>query len=137
MALQIGQDIQLRQSLPPMKSLIQETDAYIEDFTTTTNLNWIESSDTVRKVGMSKAVLVLQQTQVYQCAIFFTLLIPQPNGACFAGVYKPVNLDLSDFSRMSIRLRGQGENSRYKLFMDDISTGSKAHSHYEAFFQVR
>ncbi|CAG0879500.1 unnamed protein product [Darwinula stevensoni] len=137
MAVQSGQDIQLKQGLPPMKPLpIHETDAYIEDFTTATNLNWIESSDTVRKVGMSKAVLVLQQTQVYQRAIFFTLLIPQPNGACFAGVYKPVNLDLSEYSHMSIRLRGQGENSRYKLSMDDISTGSMGHPHYEAFFQI-
>ena len=47
---------------------------------------WIESSDTVRSQGMSKANLVLQKSPTFQRAIFFTLLNPQPNGAGFAGM---------------------------------------------------
>ncbi|KZC05297.1 Uncharacterized protein C9E9.15 [Dufourea novaeangliae] len=75
----------------------------------------MEISDTVRTVGMSKAVLALQTTQVFQRAIFFTLLNPQPNGAGFAGIRKRANLNLLNFKNIEITCRGQGSNDHYKI----------------------
>merc|ERR1739848_755994 len=77
------------------------------DFTTIANLdNWKESSDTVRDVGMSKASFVLQKTQQYQRAIFFALLNPQPNGACFAGFRSRCDFSSSNYEAIELRLRG-------------------------------
>ena len=77
------------------------TEMMLFDFTTTDNVtNWYEVSDTVRNVGKSKATLVLQKTKIFQRAIFFALLNPQTNGACFAGM----DIDLlfqNDFSGYS------------------------------------
>merc|ERR1712071_396688 len=56
---------------------------------------WTEVSDTVREPGKSKALLVLQKTQVFQRAVFFALLNPQPNGAAFAGVRHPIPFNCS------------------------------------------
>lgn len=68
-------------------SVQAETTKMLFDFTKMKALDqWVESSDTVREVGMSKASLVIQKTQVFQRAVFFTLLNPQPNGAGFAGM---------------------------------------------------
>ena len=55
--------------------------------------SWWESSDTVRTPGMSKASFVLQKSRVFQRAIFFALLNPQPNGAGFAGVKTNLTLE--------------------------------------------
>ena len=73
---------------------------YLFDFTSLDHVDdWYEVSDTVREVGKSKATLVLQKTRMFQRAIFFALLNPQPNGACFAGMYHDLqNGDLSQFS---------------------------------------
>ena len=76
------------------------TEMMLFDFTTTDNVsNWYEVSDTVRNVGKSKATLVLQKTRIFQRAIFFALLNPQPNGACFAGM--DFDLFQNDFSGYS------------------------------------
>merc|ERR1712029_531182 len=40
--------------------------------------DWVESSDTVREVGMSKASFVIQQTRRYRRAVFFALLDSGP-----------------------------------------------------------
>jgi len=89
------------------------------DFTTLDNLdNWHESSDTIREVGMSKASFVLQKTQMYQRAVFFALLNPQPNGACFAGFRTEVNFNSTNYDSIKIRLKGaQGDVWRYKLVL--------------------
>ena len=79
--------------------------------------DWIESSDTIRDVGKSKATLVLQKTQKFQRAVFFTLLNPQPNGAAFAGVRVQTNWDLSSYDSLKIRCRGQGQNKGYKIVL--------------------
>ncbi|KAF7395107.1 hypothetical protein HZH66_008281 [Vespula vulgaris] len=84
------------------------------DFTRMDNVNdWQEISDTVRTVGKSKATLVLQKTQVFQRAIFFTLLNPQPNGAGFAG-----------------------KNNHYKAVLRHKGFDSNKDLSYEQFFQV-
>lgn len=107
------------------------------DFTTVENVdNWREISDTVRTVGKSKAVLALQTTQVFQRAIFFTLLNPQPNGAGFAGIRTMTNLNLSNFENIEINCRGQGNNSHYKIVLRHKGLHSNEDITYEQFFMA-
>ena len=107
------------------------------DFTMVTNLeNWEESSDTVRVPGMSKASLVLQKTKQYQRAIFFALLNPQPDGACFAGVRSQTDFDSSKYNAIQIRLRGvQGDLWRYKLLLTNQKNTYQRS--YESFFELK
>ncbi|XP_076278975.1 uncharacterized protein LOC143208416 [Lasioglossum baleicum] len=101
-----------------MLHVVKGSREILVDFTTIDNVNdWSEISDTVRTVGMSKAVLTLQTTQVFQRAIFFTLLNPQTNGAGFAGVRKRTNLNLLNFKNIEITCRGQGSNENYKVVL--------------------
>ncbi|XP_029176141.1 uncharacterized protein LOC114944427 isoform X2 [Nylanderia fulva] len=107
------------------------------DFTSAQSVDdWREMSDTVRSVGKSKAVLTLQTSQLFQRAIFFTLLNPQPNGAGFAGVRKSVNLDLSIFKNIEIVCRGQGQNNHYKINLKHRGQSSNEDLTYEQFFTV-
>lgn len=107
------------------------------DFTTLEDVNnWREISDTVRTVGMSKAVLALQVTQVFQRAVFFTLLNPQPNGAGFAGVRTRTNLNLTNFHNIEILCRGQGSNSHYKIVLRHKGLDSNEDVTYEQFFMA-
>lgn len=107
------------------------------DFTKTKSVaDWIEQSDTVRTVGKSKAVLVLQTTQEFQRAIFFTLLNPQPNGAGFAGVRTATSLDLRNFVNLSVKVRGQGNNTGYKVVLRHKGLNEEPHPTYEQFFTV-
>ena len=83
------------------------------DFTTLSNVNdWYEVSDTVREVGKSKATFVLQKTRKFQRSIFFVLLNPQPNGACFAGMNFDGNFDLSNYSGIEIKFKAQAADIR-------------------------
>jgi len=108
------------------------------DFTNVQSVDdWREMSDTVRTVGKSKAVLTLQTSQLFQRAIFFTLLNPQPNGAGFAGVRKLTNLDLSRFKNIEITCRGQGQNSHYKISLRHRGENSNEDLNYEQFFTVK
>ncbi|XP_054014832.1 uncharacterized protein LOC128895887 isoform X1 [Hylaeus anthracinus] len=107
------------------------------DFTTMDNVDhWQEISDTVRTVGMSKGILVLQTTQIFQRAVFFTLLNPQPNGAGFAGVRTMTNLNLSNFKYIEITCRGQGSNSHYKVVLRHRGLHSNKDITYEQFFMA-
>lgn len=108
------------------------------DFTDVQSVDdWREVSDTVRTVGKSKAVLTLQTSQLFQRAVFFTLLNAQPNGAGFAGVRKMTNLDLSRFQNIEIICRGQGENSHYKISLRHRGQNSNKDLSYEQFFTVK
>ncbi|XP_024940766.1 uncharacterized protein LOC107267659 isoform X3 [Cephus cinctus] len=66
---------------------------------------------------MSKAILVLQKTQVFQRAILFTLFNPQPNGSGFAAVRCETTFNLSDFNNIILKCRGQGMNVKYKMLL--------------------
>lgn len=108
------------------------------DFTNVQSLDdWREVSDTVRTVGKSKAVLTLQTSQLFQRVVFFTLLNPQPNGAGFAGIRKPVNFDLSRFKNIEIVCRGQGQNNHYKINLKHRGQNSNEDLSYEQFFTVK
>lgn len=108
------------------------------DFTNIQSLDdWREVSDTVRTVGKSKAVLTLQTSQLFQRAVFFTLLNPQTNGAGFAGIRKLVNFDLSRFKNIKIICRGQGQNNHYKINLKHRGQNSNEDLAYEQFFTVK
>ncbi|XP_051158968.1 uncharacterized protein LOC127280153 isoform X2 [Leptopilina boulardi] len=118
-----------------IKNSIIQNKINLFDFTTISNIdNWMEISDTVREVGKSKASLVLQQTQVFQRAIFFTLLNPQPNGAGFAGVRTRTNWNLSSVKNIKITCRGQGSNENYKIVLRHNGLESNDDISYEQFF---
>lgn len=97
---------------------------------------WIESSDTVRQQGMSKAIMALQQSQLFKRAIFFALLNPQPNGAGFAGIRHLVEFNLSDHTNITLKTRGQGQQRNFKVTLkhrNEIEDGSPS---YEQFFSA-
>ncbi|XP_018368400.1 PREDICTED: uncharacterized protein LOC108764592 isoform X1 [Trachymyrmex cornetzi] len=107
------------------------------DFTDVQSVDdWREMSDTVRTEGKSKATLTLQTSQLFQRAVFFTLLKPQPNGAGFAGVRKLTNLNLSKYRNIEITCRGQGQNNHYKISLRHRGQNSNMYFSYEQFFTV-
>ncbi|CAH8842109.1 unnamed protein product [Trichobilharzia szidati] len=128
-----------RISLPTVSSN-DEVNLTLFNFTdpTATFLDqWIEVSDTVRTAGRSKAVLAPHIASNYQSAIFFYLLNPLPNGACFAGIDAYLNSwDLSEYQGISIDLHRQGNNSAFKLlFYNDCPQYTNCYS-YESFFET-
>ncbi|XP_042864254.1 uncharacterized protein C9E9.15-like [Penaeus japonicus] len=98
--------------------------------------NWKESSDTVRVPGMSKGVFSLQKSKLFQRAVFFTMLNPQPNGAGFAGTFTNDGWDLSQHSALEMRVRGQGDNYVYKVNFQHKGQEPSAYPSYESFFTV-
>ncbi|KAK7793425.1 hypothetical protein R5R35_006986 [Gryllus longicercus] len=98
--------------------------------------DWMEQSDTVREVGKSKAVLVLQKTKVFQRAVFFFLLNPQPNGAGFAGVRISTSLDLHHYENIALKVRRQGNVPGYKIILRHKGLNDEPHPTYEQFFMV-
>lgn len=125
-------------SLLNLKNVLTLHSNKLFDFTSLKSLDeWTEISDTVRTVGQSKATLVLQVTELFRNAIFFTLLHPQPNGACFAGVRTSVTMNLSNYRKIAIRCRGEGENSRYKIVLKHNGQTSNDDTTYEHIFTVK
>lgn len=119
------------------RNMIQKEDALTFDFTKEdTTVGWVEVSDTKREVGMSKGIFTMQKTQVFSRAIFFTLLNPQPNGACFAGVMFVKNYNLSSSKSISLLVRGQGENKNYKIVLHHKGQDGNKFPAYEQFFTV-
>jgi len=108
------------------------------DFRNSSDLyNWKETSDTVRLPGMSKGVLTLLKSRVFQHAVFFTMLNPQPNGAGFAGIYNKDGWDLSQHTALEMRVRGQGDNYIYKVNLKHKGQASDDGTpSYQVFFEV-
>ncbi|KAA0202253.1 hypothetical protein HAZT_HAZT007923 [Hyalella azteca] len=127
--------------------------------------DWIESSDTVRTPGKSKAVFTLQfvvdtvknivlprrlhklieeinsgfvqKTREFQRGVFFSLLNPQPNGAGFAGAASRRRWDLKGNTGLELRVRAQGDCDTYKLVLyhKDQAPSTGACA-YEVFFTL-
>lgn len=91
----------------------------------------------MRTVGKSKATLVLQTTQLFQNAVFFSLLHPQPNGAGFVGVRIPVEMNLSEYEKIVIRCRGEGANTWYKIVLRHNNQLANDEITYEHVFKVK
>ncbi|CAG5021611.1 unnamed protein product [Parnassius apollo] len=109
---------------------------YLFDFTKSDNVeNWQEQSDTVRDVGMSKAVFVLHQNTGYRRAIFFALLNPQLNGAGFAGVRAIKTYNLTGYTKLQIQCRGQGQYNGFKMVLRHKGLNDEPNYSFEQYFQ--
>lgn len=112
-------------------------DRTLWNFTTVSSLDgWTESSDgTERMAGMSTGAFKLQRTAQFQRAVLFSLINPQPSGAGFVGYSQDGRWDLSEFQRLNLRARAQGQAFHYKVFLghhdQSIHEGS-----YESYFQM-
>ena len=96
------------------------------DFTSPASFNvadvalWTEVSDTVRTPGKSKAVFSLQQTQMFQRAVMFAMINPQPNGAGFAGVSTKMPAVQAEGAKgLELKVRGQGQFKHWKVVLKD------------------
>ena len=106
--------------------------------------DWTELSDTTREQGLSKGSISIVEASTDRRAVFFSLLVPQPDSACFAGVQSPViAAEQSDFSAYSDLVvnnacaLGGHDGAPSLLFKaivkDDNANSSLAFEHY---FQV-
>lgn len=86
---------------------------------------------------MSKATLVLQEGKLFRKAIFFSLLNPQVSGAGFAGIRTEANLDLQQYGSLAMRVRGQGQNKKYKFILRHKGESKKPQPAYVYLFEVR
>merc|ERR1712156_531369 len=94
-----------------------------EEFTNDEAGNWYESSDTVRTAGMSKAAFSLQKSKLFQRAVMFAVINPQPNGAGFAGVKHNISLsNHEDKQGLKIQLRAQGDLKYWKVVLTKLYT---------------
>lgn len=98
--------------------------------------NWSEQSDTVRSAGRSKASFDLYKTSVKQSAIFFSLLNPLPNGACFAGVRTSTQLDLEGYQYISFTCKTTGNATIYKIILRHNHLDNEPHPTFEQKFKV-
>ena len=89
---------------------------------------------------MSKASFTLQKSRLFQRAVFFALLNPQPNGAGFAGIKTNLSLDLDNFNStegLVLQLRAQGDMDYWKVVITNQEfAGQTAPYTYEAKFLV-
>lgn len=128
-------------SLITISSLVRWVFSYqvLFDFTANSTVDtFYESSDTARNVGMSKGSISLIQSEEVRRAVFFSLLNPQPDSACFAGVQTKFDeaLNWSEFNRVSLQSRGQGEYSTFKVVLKDSSSESNSSLAFEQYFQA-
>ncbi|CAG5021607.1 unnamed protein product [Parnassius apollo] len=124
--------------LPDLKTcnISLPEEQYLFDFTKSDNVeNWQEQSDTVRDVGMSKAVFVLHQNTGYRRAIFFALLNPQLNGAGFAGVRAIKTYNLTGYTKLQIQCRGQGQYNGFKMVLRHKGLNDEPNYSFEQYFQ--
>lgn len=107
------------------------------DFQNATDLNgWSEQSDTVRSQGKSKATFDLYKTQSKQSAIFFTLLNPLPNGACFGGVRTTTQLNLEEYAYFGFSCKATGNATTYKIILRHDNLNDEPHPSFEQKFKV-
>lgn len=98
--------------------------------------DWQEQSDTVRSVGMSKAVFVIHRNTEFRRAIFFALLNPQPNGAGFAGIRALRTYNLTGHTKLQLLCRGQGQFNGFKVVLRHKGLNDEPNYSFEQYFQV-
>ncbi|XP_048001167.1 uncharacterized protein LOC125237960 [Leguminivora glycinivorella] len=110
---------------------------YIFDFTGPDGVEeWQEQSDTVRSVGMSKAVLVMHQNTEYKRAVFFALLNPQTDGSGFAGVRDlRAYDDLTGYTKLQLRCRAQGQFNGFKVVLRHKGLNNDPNFTFEQLFE--
>lgn len=119
-------------------SATQENDGlYLFDFTKDTEVDaWQEQSDTVRDVGMSKAIFVIHKNLGFRRAIFFALLNPQLNGAGFAGIRVIQTYNLVGYTKLQIKCRGQGQYNGFKVILRHKGLNDEPNYSFEQYFQA-
>lgn len=118
-------------------SVAASEEKYLFDFTKNDDVDeWTEQSDTVRDVGMSKAVLVIHKNMAYRRAIFFALLNPQLNGAGFAGIRAIKSYDLTGYTSLQVQCRGQGQFNGFKVVLRHKNLNDEPNYSFEHYFQV-
>lgn len=107
------------------------------DFQNVTDLsNWLEISDTVRYAGRSKASFDLYKTKINQSAIFFSLLNPLPNGACFSGVRTMTQLNLDGYRCLHFVCKATGNATTYKIILRHNNLHTEPNPSFEQKFKV-
>ncbi|KAJ0181773.1 hypothetical protein K1T71_002495 [Dendrolimus kikuchii] len=110
---------------------------YLFDFTNNDDVDgWQEQSDTVRDVGMSKALIVIHKNIGFRRAIFFALLNPQLNGAGFAGIRIIKAYDLTGYSKLQLHCRGQGQYNGFKVILRHKGLNEEPNYSFEQYFQA-
>jgi hypothetical protein len=71
-------------------------------------------------------------------AVFFALLNPQADSACFAGMQYPYDapMDLSTYTALEASVRGQGDNSYFKFYLKDLQSESNSSVAFEYLFKI-
>lgn len=97
--------------------------------------SFYEVSDTVRSVGLSKGIITIKESEAERNAVFFSLLVPQPDGACFAGVQTLLNSSQNNWSKYEeiiVKVKSSGNYDIYKIVLQDgksITNSSLAFEH--------
>ncbi|XP_061706853.1 uncharacterized protein LOC133517557 [Cydia pomonella] len=109
---------------------------YIFNFTGSDGVDgWEEQSDTVRSVGMSKAVLVNHENTEYKRVVFFALLNPQTDGSGFAGVRALKTYDdLTEYTKLQLQCRAQGNFTSFKVVLRHKGLNNEPNNSFEQFF---
>ena len=121
---------------------ISRSSLVLYDFTIKENSvqNFVEVSDsTERTAGLSKASFVSIDSTNDPRAVFFSLLVPQDDSACFAGIEDSskgsMNWDL--YESMTLHLKRSGPNSIYKVVLKDALVQSQNSSvTFEQIFDI-
>ncbi|CAH1961630.1 unnamed protein product [Acanthoscelides obtectus] len=110
----------------------------VDDFSTNASntTSWKELSDTIMEGGRSKAVLVSHNTDQFQRAILFTLLDPQSCGAAIAGIKKYVEMDLTEYKSIELRVRGRGQYTGYEFVIRHKSERGPKIPSYVHYFEA-
>ena len=114
------------------------------DFTKNENNNdvnkFIEVSDsTERTAGLSKASFVSIDSTNDPRAVFFSLLVPQSDSACFAGIQDSSenSMNWESYETITLNLRRSGPNSIYKVVLRDALVESQNSSvTFEQIFDI-
>ncbi|KAJ8726278.1 hypothetical protein PYW07_000976 [Mythimna separata] len=118
-------------------SQLDDDGLYLFDFTKSDDVDvWQEQSDTVRDVGMSKAILIIHKNIGFRRAIFFALLNPQLNGAGFAGIRAIQTYNLTGHTKLQIKCRGQGQFNGFKVTLRHKGLNDEPNYSFEQYFQA-
>merc|ERR1711874_380509 len=86
---------------------------------------------------MSKAAFSRQKSPMFQRAVLFAMINPQPNGAGFAGVRSDVGSRRGQFenaTELHLRVRGQGDLTHWKVV---LTQDGEEYVTYQNVFEVQ
>ena len=78
----------------------------------------------------------MQKTRQFQKGIFFVLLNPQPNGACFAGINFDGNFNLENYSGFEFKFKAQASDIKSWKIVLKTSDSIDRFTSYQQDFEV-